>query len=457
MNSTNTGRFAVLCLLVIAATPWHAAGKNVQADVERLAAGEAMTIEECVGIASELNPSLRATEMGAEATDRAVLEAYSVYLPSVNSSLDRSRRRGKDTDQFGTTSESEFDNFSSGINVRQNFFNYSGYRGITGARKSREASWAGFEASRQDLILQVKQAYHTVLKMEDLLEVSNENLRVGEEQLKLAEKRKEVGAGVIADVLKARAQVESNRLGVITSEKNLATSRAELLSSIGLRVTLPIVLREPEAVAPSLPDFNSGLEIAYEKRPDLQQWDLSLQASRDRIGQARGEWIPTVTGNFTYGWQSTTRPDFDLDTTTGAIVPAGDRTDTGKGWTASVSMNIPILNGGTISRIRQNQARAEEAQWNLENIRQTIALEVQEAILSIEENMKKMDVAERNISAAEEDLRVSQGKYQHGLVPILDLIESQVALATAKAEGVEAYYNYLSSEAAYANAIGLAE
>lgn len=444
MTRMKSGRFGVVGLLAVMITPWYAAGKNIQADVERLAAGEAMTVGECVTIALELNPSLRADESGTEATSRAVLEAYSIYLPSVNSSFDGSRTSGQITGPFGDTKDVKFDRFSTGIFVRQNLFNYSGYRAITGARNSRDASAAGLEASRQDLVLQVKQAFHNVLKMEDLLEVSNENLGVGEEQLKLAEKRKEVGAGVIADVLKARAQVESNRLDVITSEKGLATARAELLSAIGLNLTLPIKLAEPESVEPVIPDFETSLERAMAHRPDLRQWDLSHRAARDGIGQARGEWIPSVSSNFSYGWQDTTLSADIFD-------------DINKGWTASFSVSIPILNGGTISRIRQNQARAEEAQWNVETTRQMIALDVQEAILSIEENMKKMDVAERNISAAEEDLRVSQGKYKHGLVPILDLIESQAALAKARAEGVEAYYNFLSSEAAYANAIGMSE
>jgi outer membrane protein TolC len=117
-------------------------------------------------------------------------------------------------------------------------------------------------------------------------------------------------------------------------------------------------------------------------------------------------------------------------------------------------VDVPLFQVGAASRIRQQQAKAEAARLGLEATRKAAEFEIQEAILSIEESVKKVDVAARNVAAAEEDLRISQGKYEHGLVPILDLIEAQASLRRARAAQVEASYDHLTARAAWEKAVG---
>ncbi len=428
----------------------NAQASTLQESLERAVDGRAVTIEDCVRIALATNPALLASSHSTRSSEKAVLEAYSAYLPSLNGSFNATKASGTQTTAIGSfDGESRFKTTS--LRLNQNILSWSSWRGIGQAKENREASRAGHRATRQDVVFRVREGFHNILRMKDLLEVSNDNLRVGEEQLKLAEKRKEVGAGVIADVLKAKAQVESNKLSVITAEKNLATSEATLLSSLGLDLMIPILPAEPDPIDPLLPSYEESLELAKKIHPELKRQEHLLASARDGIGAARGEWFPSLSGQLSYQWQDARLENERSD---GSIF-LSESFD--RNWSANLSLSVPLFNAGTLSRIQQRKAEARSALWTLESTRQSVALEVREAILSIEENMKKMDVAERNVAAAEEDLRVSKGKYKHGLVPILDLIEAQVDLATARSEKVDAFYNYLTSQAALEKAIGLPE
>jgi outer membrane protein len=422
-----------------------AAGAEVPFDAARKAeqeirSGTPLSVDRCVELALAGNPSLRSSRENARATERSVLEAYATFLPGVRGGYDGSRSK-IGYSEYELAAERTSNSHNIGLRVDQTVLSYSGIKGIHAARNRREADLAGYEADSQALAYEVRAACHTLLKTVDLLDVAEKILNVGEEQLKLAEKRKEVGAGVTADVLKAKAQVESNRLDVITAEKNLAVARASLLASMGLDVTLPIVLERPEAAEGEVPSFEASMEEAERSRPDLRQLEYSLRASRDGVGAARGEYLPSVGASFFYGWRD--------DRLTSEIFDDARNT-----WTASVSVDVPLFQVGAASRIRQQQAKAEAARLGLEATRKAAEFEIQEAILSIEESVKKVDVAARNVAAAEEDLRISQGKYEHGLVPILDLIEAQASLRRARAAQVEASYDHLTARAAWEKAVG---
>ncbi|MBM3319298.1 MAG: TolC family protein [Candidatus Eisenbacteria bacterium] len=407
---------------------------------EAIRGGVPLGVDRCVEIALDLNPSLRSSRESTRATERAVLEAYAAFFPRVDGGYDGSRTK-IGYSEFQLAGTREFDNHALGIYLNQTLFSFSGVKSIHRARNSREAGRAGFDADRQGLIYEVRAACHGLLMTVDLLEVARENLRVGEEQLKLAEKRKEVGAGVTADVLKASAQVEANRLDVITAEKNLATARAELLAFLGMDVTLPIEVEPPKEIRTEVPRFDESMRAAEENRPDLREMKYAARASEDGAGAAWGEYVPSLGGSFSYGWRDT--------------MLSGDIFDeTRNTWTARISLDVPLFNVGAASRVRQEKARAAAARHGLEATRKGIELEIQEAILSIEEGLKKMEAAARTVAAAEEDLRVSRGKYEHGLVPILDLIEAQAALREARAAEVEATYDHMTARAAWEKAVG---
>lgn len=426
--------------LLMAPYAWSAPNEEIASHVRAIESGTPVEIDVCVRVALSLNPSLRSSDARVGQSEKAILQGYAHYLPTVDADFQAFRTRGNSTDNRGTF-EADRDRFGSSVSIRQNFFTYAGYKDIGRLKNIAESERARHEAARDEIVEAVKNACYQVLKADDLLDVAAEKLKDGEGQLKLAEKRKEVGAGTKADVLKAQAQVESNRLENITAEKNRKSARANLLSLCGLDVNSPMNVRDPVPVEATIPSFDEVLDRALANRPDLLEDRFHLASAEDAIGAVKGEWIPNLSGSFSVNWG-----DEELTTNLWDV--------SRRSWTAGIFVNVPIFDAGRLSRIRQNRASASAAEWELERNRQIVALELKEALLTLDESRKRIGVADRNIEAAEEDLRVSQGKYQHGLVPLLDVIQAQVALAEARSSRVNARYTHLTAWAALDRAIG---
>jgi outer membrane protein TolC len=69
---------------------------------------------------------------------------------------------------------------------------------------------------------------------------------------------------------------------------------------------------------------------------------------------------------------------------------------------------------------------------------------------------EQIAIADENISAAREDLRVQNERYRVGAATILDLLTSQAALTQAEVNGIQTRFNYLISRAQLEATVGRA-
>jgi outer membrane protein TolC len=56
---------------------------------------------------------------------------------------------------------------------------------------------------------------------------------------------------------------------------------------------------------------------------------------------------------------------------------------------------------------------------------------------------EQIDIADANVAAAQEDLRVQNERYRVGAATILDLLTSQAALTQAQVSRIQTRFNYL--------------
>jgi outer membrane protein TolC len=95
-----------------------------------------------------------------------------------------------------------------------------------------------------------------------------------------------------------------------------------------------------------------------------------------------------------------------------------------------------------------------QAEYALKNLELAVSQELEEAILNLRASLSAIDAADRGVESADEDLRLSQERYQQGLGTVLELLESQVALTRARNSLVNALTGLKISEAALDKARG---
>ena len=81
-------------------------------------------------------------------------------------------------------------------------------------------------------------------------------------------------------------------------------------------------------------------------------------------------------------------------------------------------------------------------------------LEVKQAYLDLERAEKSLDIAGKQVKDATESLNVTQGRYEQGMVILLEVLDAQARYAQALINQIRAFYDYRIAEKALLKAIG---
>jgi len=413
-----------------------------------------LTIDECVQIALKNNADLVRGEFVVKMAGKDVTLALSNFLPTVDVGFGYTEfEKGETSPKFiiGTVQPGQpgyrSQEASSSFNVRQSIFNggYNifNYRQSLSLKKSAEYN---FENTKQMTIYIVKERYYNLLAAEKLLEVAEETLRSSEESFKRAEVLFQVGKAPKSDVLKAKVQLETDRLSLIEAQNNLSIARASLNHILGYDVDYQIGVVDNLDVPEMEVSYEDAVESAFMYHPNLLRGNFDVKAAKAGVGMAVSQYLPSVSANYGYYWShpqlSQINGMFSRDYY----------------WQASVSLSIPIFQGfsrfANLSKAKLNHQSSIEA---FDQTKRDVALEVKQAYFEVQQAKKKIAVAQNAVEAADEDLRLNKEKYSLGAGTMLDLINAQVSYTSAKSDYIQALYNYKYAIARLQKAMGKLE
>jgi outer membrane protein len=124
-------------------------------------------------------------------------------------------------------------------------------------------------------------------------------------------------------------------------------------------------------------------------------------------------------------------------------------------WAIGVSVNFNLFDGFlTKSNIRTAEASLLTARRSVESTELDVLLEVRRAYLDLEIARESITVAGDAVRSSEEDLRLSQERYNIGEGTILDVIDAQVNLTRSKTDLVTARHDARLAVSAMRNAVG---
>jgi outer membrane protein len=122
---------------------------------------------------------------------------------------------------------------------------------------------------------------------------------------------------------------------------------------------------------------------------------------------------------------------------------------------AGLNVSIPFLNGGLFAARREEaELRARAADKDTAAIAVQIAGSVRVAWLEAENAWRRIDVTARLVDQAVKTLRLAKTRYDIGLSGILELTQAQLSETSAQIAAATAKYDYLSRVAALNYAIG---
>jgi outer membrane protein len=390
------------------------------------------TLAECIAIAVQQHPSLKAATASVEAGHQRVREAAANYLPQVNANYGAQRRQTSSAAFGGTGGQAFRSNFySTGAGLTQVLFDFGQtLNSIRSAQAAEQSLQANRTTQREVVVLDVKQAYFNVLATRRLLTVANETVRQNEKHLEQAQGRFTVGLAAKFDVTQAQVQVANAELNQVTARNNVAVARETLRNALGLIGPLDFDIVDNFDVHEVSITENDALAAAYDRRPEVQGIRAQELATTEQISALQKNYLPSVQAKADYIYLGI---DYPLSNV----------------WDFGATVNLNLFNGGlTTAQVGEQKANLSNLKFNEEVLRQNIALEVRQAVLNLQQAAESIRVSEKGLQLARENLDLAEGRYSTGVGNIIELTDAQTSLTTAEANHVQALYTYKTTVAA---------
>lgn len=247
------------------------------------------------------------------------------------------------------------------------------------ARINTERSFFQFKDAMQQLVRDTIEAYWAVVFARTDVWARRQQVEQGEVANARAEARQRQGLGNAAEVAQTRVALTNFRANLITAKANLLNREAALRNLLGLPPTepmrfVPITPPTPERYEPK---WEQLLALAEERRPDLIELKLIIEADQQNLIIAQNNALPRVDASMLYRWNG-------LEGTT----PSGVRlsSDTGQfaDWSLGVNFSVPL-------GLRQGRADLRRSELILARDRANLDQGLHFAIFSLAGGVRNID------------------------------------------------------------------
>jgi outer membrane protein len=417
-------RLLTRAALVLAAVPTPAAAQQVE-----------LTLAEAVQRALEVQPvivqargDLRNARAGQRSAIGAFLPRISVGGSSNNAS---SNRYNSATGEIVTVPTNT--SYSGSLAVSLSLFEgFRRFGSMRAAAATLDAADAGLVNQRYQVTATTAQLFFTALADEDLVRVAETQLQRAKQNLQISVNRFVVGAAIRSDTLTATVDLGTAQLTLLQAQGNLATAQATLGRQVGM--DQPVHPVRDSVFAP-LPDTMALRTQVLASSPQVRQAEAQARTARAQITVARAEYWPTFSASYSNGY-------------TGLDAPWTGTQNYINNWSLRFSLSWTLFDGF----IREgNQVSAavqrDVAEANAADLRLQLNALFTQQLAALFTAFAQIGVADANVAAGAEALRVTQDRYRLGAGTLLDLLTAEANLTQAQVDQVQARFDYLTARA----------
>lgn len=377
--------------------------------------------------ALEYDSAIAASSSALQAQKEGEMQALSGLLPQVNLSAgtshsDRTADNAKD-DSFVSTNYDV--SLTQPVFRAENWFNYQASKSNTKVAETQ------FEIAQQQLILDVANAYFSVLRAQDLLATTQSAEAAFKRQWEQAKERFDVGLIAITEVHEARATYDSSQTSRIQSEGNLDIAIEGLSRLTGTRIEQLSILAEDFPITQPAPNnLDAWLEQSLTYNLTIKSAQYTLETLQESYKTQQSGHYPTLDLYAKYG-----NSDFNGPS------PADDNQSTAS---IGLSFNMPIYQGGgTQASVRKARYQADEARHNLDTVTRNVKLDATSIYRTINTDIQTVNSQKQTIISRESAVEATRAGYSVGTRNIVEVLDAERNYYVALFDYANARYDYV--------------
>ena len=400
-----------------------------------------LTLKQCIEIAKKNSSVIKNAKIGAKIEELRVKNAQALYYPDLF--LNGGYSASKQVD-FGF----ERNNYSFGVTGRYTIWDH-GQRniGLLQAQENKNLVNVQNDQVRQNLVFQVTQAYYEVLKAQELVEVDEQILDRSRENRERIEAYVEAGIQIEADIATAQVREANSELTLLNDQNQLDIALASLPRIMGLNPAARIHVietKEPKNKVKTVDiSLDEAINHAIKARSEFMLNKSSIKQTEYALRLAKLNRFPRLNAQYNH--------DFNLDDY------FDDTEDLGhlRYWRFAATLDFPIFDGGiTKRRVDELKLQLDRTQEDLEDLKRSVTLEVQQAYLNLIRAAKAVEISDAQVRDARLSLNVIRERFIQELAILIELLDAQTEFAKALTSQVRIFYDYQIAQASLQKVLG---
>lgn len=386
--------------------------------------GAVFTMDDIVTRALARDPELEIARLENLARTADADAAQTRFLPTVSASANATHNGKLPSSTFaGRTvvfgSEDQID-----LTGRVDQIIFSGGKLTSEVRIVEIAELVGrlrLRAKTNEITARARELYYEVLRTSGLHRASMASLLAATAHRNDAEAHVRAGVAAGVEIIRADVRVKEAALEETTRRTRASLARSRLATFLGLSTSAAIDIAGDFSDVVSRNHLDDPESSALRFRPDLVALRADAWAARERIRIARAVYLPNVSafGSATYS---------DDDQSSGT-----------ESWKVGLAGNWEFFNWGrTGHQVRAASFRAKASSASVRDFEDEVRIQVRESVLAIENAKESIQTAQQRIKSAEEDLRISNLRFNEGLGTGTEVIDAESTHAAAVAQLINA-------------------
>lgn len=402
------------------------------------------TLRQCIDYALENNITVKQQDVTRRQNEVQLSTAKNSRLPDLNASASQNWSFGR-----GLTSENTYSNrntSSTSLSLGTTVPLFTGFRiprTIELNKLNLEAATADLGKARDDISVQVAQAYVQILYNIELRDVAQRQIDIDSMQVERLREMYCTGKASGVEVAQQEATLAQSRLTLTQADNDYRISLLtlaqllELPSPEGFTIVRPDIatLTVDEAATLPLPDEIFQEAIAF--KPEVKAETLRLKSTEMSIKIAQSALWPTLSLSAGLGSNYYKTNGFDTES-------FGRQMRNNFSQYIGLSLNIPIFNRfETRNSIRSARLDRESQQLRLDDVKKTLYKEIQQAYYNAVAARAQYASSTEATASNKAAFDLMSAKYEYGKANITEFNESKNNWLKAESDLARAKYEYM--------------
>jgi outer membrane protein TolC len=412
-------------------------------------APEALSLRDALEIALKANLNIKRSLEDINAAEALRHQSMTRFLPTLGSSYNVIHRNEERTQPSLLSARpivvSPQDQYTFTTSFTQPVF--TGFNLLTEYQINElglDRAEVSTKLTRQDVILDTKNAFFSVLKNQKLVDVAQQTVTSIASQKEVSENFYKVGLSPLNDLLQSQVQLANARQSLTIAQNNLEIARTNLNTILRRPLNTPVLLVEQIEVDPLRLDLDECFTLAQRNRLELQVADLDIEISQKQVKQTEKDYYPNINLVGQY-----------IRTGDEPNAHGGDGISDSAGWNVAATATWDFFQWGRTGFGRKEKlARVAQSRYRKAQVTDNINLEVKQAYLRTREAEQNIRTIETAVEQSRENLRITEEQYKEQVATQTDVLVAQTLFTQTMTNYYNALYDYKIAKSVLLRAIG---